>query len=240
MDGVYILAFGAHPDDVELSCSGTIISHIAAGDDVAIADLTKGELGTRGNAEIREVECKNATALMNVRHRVNLGFKDGFFKNDEEHQRAVVRVIRQFRPTIVLCNAISDRHPDHGRAAMLVTDSCFLSNLSKIITKDEQGKLQEPWKPQTVYHYIQDRYRTPDFVVDISDHMEKKMACIHAYKSQFFDPSSGEPETYISSKAFLESIRTRAAELGRITGVAFAEGFNTIRMPVVRTLHALS
>jgi len=224
-DKVDILAFGSHPDDVELSCSGTIISHIAAGFRVAVVDLTEGELGTRGSAETRKKESEAASSIMRIHYRENLGFKDGFFMNDEAHQLKVIEMIRKFRPEIVLCNALHDRHPDHGRGSRLVSDSCFLSGLVKI-----KGENQAPWKPRAVYHYIQDRYIQPSFVIDISGFIQQKMDCIKAYSTQFYDPSSKEPETYISSPAFLTSIVSRNAEFGRLIGVEHAEGFTAERL----------
>jgi len=234
-----ILAFGAHPDDVELSCSGTLAKHAAAGHRIAIADLTRGELGTRGSVASRDAESKEATRIIGALYRENLNLKDGFFKNDEQHQLAVIRIIRKYQPDIILCNAISDRHPDHGRASALVSECCFLSGLVKIETKDEAGQQQQPWKPRNIYHYIQDRYHTPAFVVDISGFMEHKMNSIQAYKTQFYDPKSNEPATYISSPEFLMSIKNRDAEFGRLTGVAFAEGFTAERIVGVRSLHDL-
>jgi bacillithiol biosynthesis deacetylase BshB1 len=236
---VHILAFGAHPDDVELSCSGTLISHVIAGYPVAVADLTRGELGTRGTVATREKEAAEAAKIMGIQHRENLGFKDGFFKNDEEHQRAIVRIIRKYQPEYILCNAVHDRHPDHGRGSSLISDSCFLSMLRKVETKDDQGNEQPIWKPKAVYHYIQDRYIHPSFVVDISGHVEQKLACIRAYKTQFYDPASSEPETYISSPAFLESVIGRDAMFGKTIGTTHAEGFTSERLFGVKKFNDL-
>lgn len=236
---VKILAFGAHPDDVELSCSGTLIKHVAMGDKVAIVDLTYGELGTRGSKESRMQESDRAAGIMQVSFRECLAFKDGFFKNDEEHQKKIIEVIRKYRPDIVLCNAFHDRHPDHGRGSSLVSDSCFLSGLSKITTFDANQTIQPAWRPSAVYHYIQDRYLAPSFLVDISGFMEKKMEAIKAYKTQFYDVDSKEPATYISNPKFLDNITSRAAEFGRIIGVDYAEGFTSERLFGVQNLNVL-
>ena len=219
-----ILAFGAHPDDVELGCGGTLLGAIAEGKKVGVIDLTKGELGTRGTVEIRLKEAQAASKVLGLVVRENLGMADGFFKNDQEHQLAIVECIRRFQPTIVLCNAPEDRHPDHGRAAILVADACFLSGLSKIETT-HNGVPQKAWRPSNVFHYIQSRNLTPSFVVDISAHMDKKMESILAHSSQFFDPNSTEPNTFISGNSFLEFVKGRAKELGQQIGVDYAEGF---------------
>ena len=233
-----ILAFGAHPDDVELSCAGTILKEIASGKKIGIVDLTRGELGTRGSAEIRVQEAKKAASLLGVVCRENLSFRDGFFINDEQHQIAVIEIIRKHKPKIVLCNAQTDRHIDHGRAAAIVQNACFLSGLQKIETTLE-GKSQEPWRPSQVYHYIQWNNYPCDFVVDISDFMDKKMEVILAYSSQFYNKKSNEPETPISTKQFLSSIERRAADLGRIIGVSYAEGFTTNRQLAVSQISDL-
>lgn len=225
---VDILAIGAHPDDVEISCSGTILKHNAQGYSTAIIDLTKGELGTRGNADIRLQEAQNAANILGVKERINLGMDDGFFVNDKQHQLKLVEVIRHFKPTIVLANAVRDRHPDHGKAAKLISDACFFSGLAKIETT-YKGYIQELHKPKAVYHYVQDRYIKPDVVVDISGYIDGKMDSIKAFKSQFYDPNSSEPETPISSKAFLESLVNRAAEFGRAIGVDYGEPFTAER-----------
>jgi bacillithiol biosynthesis deacetylase BshB1 len=218
-----ILAFAAHPDDVELSCSGTLLKHIAAGYKVGIIDLTRGELGSRGSAEIRDQESADASRLMGLSIRENLGFRDGFFLNDELHQMKIIEKIRQYQPEKVLCNAISDRHPDHGKGSELVSVSCFLSGLIKI----ETG--QPAWRPKAVYHYIQDYYHPADFVVDISSYMQRKLEVIQCFKSQFFNPNSTLPETPISSKSFLDFIESRAREMGRPAGFEYGEGFTVER-----------
>jgi len=219
-----ILAFGAHPDDVELGCGATIAKEISLGKKVGIVDLTRGELGTRGSADLRDEEAKKSAEILGVSIRENLGFSDGFFKNDKEHQLAIIKMIRKYRPEIVLCNAIDDRHIDHGKGSKLVSDACFLSGLLKIETKVDD-KLQEKWRPNNVYHYIQWKNINPNFVVDVTGFIEKKVDSILAYSSQFFDPKSNEPETPITSKNFLDSITYRAKDLGRIIGVEYAEGF---------------
>jgi bacillithiol biosynthesis deacetylase BshB1 len=235
-----ILAFGAHPDDVELGAGATIAKEIANGKKVGIVDLTRGELGTRGTAEIRDAEAAAAAKILGVTVRENLEFADGFFLNDKEHQLAVIRMIRKYRPEIILCNAIDDRHIDHGKGSKLVSDSCFLSGLIKIDTKfDGDDQWQEPWRPKQVYHYIQWKNLEPDFVVNVSGYIEKKTEAILAYGSQFYDPKSKEPETPISSKNFTESVNYRARDLGRLIGVEHAEGFNTERYAGVNSLNDL-
>ncbi len=226
---VDILAIGAHPDDVELSCAGTLAKEINAGKTVAILDLTKGELGTRGNAAIREKEAANAADILGVDARFNLGFADGFFQNDRAHQEKLITYIRHLQPEMVLCNAVEDRHPDHGRAAALVAESCFLSGLNKIESSFE-GHKQQHWRPKQLYHYIQWNNDTPDFVVDVSAQMELKLEVVKAYSSQFYITNSTEPETPISTENFLNSIRYRAADLGRLIGVDYAEGFTASRL----------
>ena len=233
-----ILAFGVHPDDVELSCAGTIAKHISLGKKVVIADLTRGELGTRGTAEIRDKEAEDAAKILGVSARENLNFKDGFFSNDEKHQLEIVKLIRKYQPEIILANAIDDRHPDHGRAAKLIDDACFISGLIKVETLLDGAK-QNAWRPKAVYHYIQDRYIKPDFLVDISGFMKQKMDSYLAYKSQLYDKNSKEPATYISSQQFLDSITSRASEFGRIIGVEYAEGFCTHRLAGVKNLFDL-
>lgn len=219
-----ILAFGAHPDDVELSCSGTIIKHISLGKTVGIIDLTRGELGTRGDVETRDKEADEANKIMGVKFRENLNFPDGFFTNTLENQLALVNKIRKYQPEIVFANAVSDRHPDHGRGSQMVSDACFLAGLVKVETIDN-GKPQSIWRPKAVYHYLQDRYLKPDVLVDISDFMEQRMKAIKAFESQFYAEDSNEPETPISSKQFMESLYYRPLELGRMIGVKYAEGF---------------
>jgi bacillithiol biosynthesis deacetylase BshB1 len=233
-----ILAIGAHPDDVELSCSGTIAKEVSKGKKVGILDLTRGELGTRGTPEIRDQEAKNASEILGVITRENLGFKDGFFINDQDHQLEVIKKIRKYKPEIVLCNAIVDRHIDHGKGSKLASDSCFLSGLKKIETSLD-GVNQDPWRPKQVYHYIQWANIEPDFVVDISNHIDKKTESVLAYTSQFYDASSKEPVTPISSKNFIESVKYRAADLGRIIGVHYAEGFTVERYVAVDSIFDL-
>lgn len=236
-----VLVFGAHPDDAELGAGGTIAKCISEGKKVGIIDLTRGELGTRGTAEIRDTEAGNAAKILGVSIRENLEFADGFFINDKAHQIAIIQIIRKYQPDIVLCNAIDDRHIDHGKGSNLVSDACFLSGLVKIDTKligDEAW--QNAWRPKHVYHYIQWKNINPDFVVDVSDYIDKKMEAIVAYKSQFYDPNSAEPETPISSQNFTESIRYRAKDLGRLVGVEYAEGFTVERHIAVKSLWDIS
>ena len=235
---VDILAIGAHPDDVELGAGGTVCKEIASGRKVGIIDLTRGELGTRGSADLRDQESAQSASVMGLEFRMNMGFKDGFFENDETHQLALVQQIRRFHPEIIICNAINDRHPDHGKGSQLVSDACFLSGLEKVETLFN-GQKQNAWRPKTVYHYIQDRHINPDFVVDISEFMEIKMKSVLAFKSQFFDPSSLEPNTAISSKDFLEFLYGRAIEMGRQSGFLYAEGFTVERTVGVDTLFNL-
>ena len=235
-----ILAFGAHPDDVELSCGGTILKEIHNGKTVGIIDLTKGELGTRGTVQTRATEASNAASILGVSFRKNLSFSDGFIANDKAHQLEVIKLIRHHQPEIVLCNAIDDRHIDHGVASKLVSDACFLSGLIKIETKFlDSEAVQAPWRPKSIYHYIQWKPLEPDFVVDISDHIDKKMESVMAYSTQFYNPNSQDPETPISSKNFVDSVRYRAADLGRLIGVGYAEGFNVERLPAIDSLFDL-
>lgn len=233
-----ILAFGAHPDDVELSCGGTIAKEVSLGKKVGIVDLTRGELGTRGTAEIRDKEAKQAASILGVSMRENLGFRDGFFKNDEANQLEIIKILRKYRPKLVLCNAQTDRHIDHGRAALLIHEASFLSGLRKINTVVD-GTPQKPWRPSQVYHYIQWNNVPCDFVVDISEYIDKKMAAILAFGSQFYNEKSYEPETPISSQQFLDSIQNRAADLGRTIGVSYAEGFTTQRQLAVAQISDL-
>jgi len=233
-----ILAFGAHPDDVELGCSGTLAKEISLGKKVGIIDLTRGELGTRGSVAIRNEEARKAADVLGIVARENLDMRDGFFINDEKHQLEVIKMIRKYRPEIVICNAIDDRHIDHGKGSKLVSDACFLSGLRKIETTVD-GKLQDPWRPKTVYHYIQWKNIEPDFVVDISAFIKTKTAAILAYSSQFYDPNSNEPETPIATKNFLESIHYRSQDLGRLVGVEYAEGFTVERYLAVNSLSDL-
>jgi bacillithiol biosynthesis deacetylase BshB1 len=230
-----IMAIGAHPDDVELGCAATIAKEISLGKKVGILDLTRGELGTRGSAEIRDNEAATAAKILGVSIRENLAFADGFFVNDKEHQLEVIKMIRKYRPVIVLCNAIDDRHIDHAKGSNLVSNACFLSGLRKVETKLD-GIDQKEWRPKHVYHYIQWKNLQPDFVVDVSGFIDKKMEAVQAYSSQFYDPKSKEPVSPISSKNFLNSIRYRAQDLGRLIGVDAAEGFTTERYAAVNRL----
>ena len=230
-----ILAFGAHPDDVELGCSGTIAKEVSLGKKVGIIDLTRGELGTRGSVEIRNAESARASEILGVVVRENLDMRDGFFVNDEAHQLKVIQAIRKFQPDIVLCNAVTDRHIDHGKGSKLVSDACFLSGLIQIKTQ-LNGEAQQAWRPKLVYHYIQWQTIEPDFAVDISGFMDKKMDSVLAYGSQFYDPNSKEPVTPITSKNFLNSVIYRAQDLGRLVGVEYAEGFTVERYLTVNSL----
>jgi len=230
-----ILAFGAHPDDVELGCAGTILKEISLGKKVGIVDLTRGELGTRGSAEIRDEEANAAAKILGVSVRENLEMRDGFFVNDEKHQLEIIKMIRKYQPEIVLCNAIEDRHIDHAKGSKLVSDACFLSGLRKIETAID-GENQAAWRPKLVYHYIQWKNITPDFVVDISGYNDKRIEAILAYDSQFYNPNSDEPETPIASKNFLDSLNYRAQDLGRLIGVDYAEGFTVERYLGVNSL----
>lgn len=225
-----ILVMAAHPDDAELSCSGTIARHIARGKKVGIVDFTQGELGTRGTAEIRLKEASAASEILGLSARENMGFRDGFFKNDEEHQLKLVEIIRKYRPEIVLANAIEDRHPDHGKGSELADKACFLSGLRMISTFGEDNERQEAWRPKAVFHYIQDRYIQPDFVIDITPFWAIKEASIRAYRSQFFDPESTEPESYLTSPEFLTFIEARSQEMGHKIGVKYGEGYTKSKM----------
>ena len=235
-----ILAVGAHPDDVELGCGATLAKEIANGKKVGILDLTRGELGTRGTAETRDVEAEEAAKILGVSMRTNMEFADGFFLNDKYHQIELIKQIRKFRPEIVICNAVEDRHIDHGKGSKLVSDACFLSGLLKVDTvcEDTDG-WQEPWRPKAVYHYIQWKDLEPDIVVDVSGFMETKLKAVMAYKTQFFDPKSEEPETPISSKNFTDSIEYRARNLGRMIGSDYGEGYTVERYPSVNSLFDL-
>ena len=230
-----ILAFGAHPDDVELGCGGTLAKEISLGKKVGIVDLTRGELGTRGSAEIRDKEATAAAKILGVSARENLAFRDGFFKNDEEHQLEIIKMIRKYKPEIVLCNAVDDRHIDHAKGSKLVSDACFLSGLRRIPTQLD-GVEQEEWRPKLVYHYIQWKNIEPDFVVDVTGFMDQKIASVMAYSSQFYDPNSNEPISPITSKNFLDSITYRAQDLGRLIFKDYAEGFTVERYVAVNSL----
>jgi len=233
-----ILVLAAHPDDAELGCAGTLASHIAKGHKAGIVDFTKGELGTRGTAEDREAEAASSASILGLSVRENLCLEDGFFQNTRESQLAVVQAIRKFQPEIVLTNAIKDRHPDHGRGAQLAYDSCFLSGLIKVETED-QGVQQQAWRPKAIYHFLQSEFIEPDFVVDISDYWEVKMKSIMAFKTQFFDSKSKEPETYISKPGFLRMVESRANELGHSIGARYGEGFTISRRPGIKSLFDL-
>lgn len=233
-----ILAFGAHPDDVELSCAATLAKEVDAGKKVGIVDLTQGELGTRGSAEIRMKEAARAAEILGIHVRENLKLADGFFQNDKESQLKVIEVLRAYRPEIVICNAIDDRHIDHGKGSKLVSDACFLSGLRRIETTRD-GVAQEAWRPKVVYHYIQWKELEPDFVVDVTGYMDKKMDSVMAYASQFYDPNSKEPQTPIATEAFKDSIYFRAVNLGRLIGVDHAEGYTTERYAAVNSISDL-
>jgi N-acetylglucosamine malate deacetylase 1 len=233
-----ILAFGVHPDDVELGCAGTILAAIQQGKKAGVIDLTRGELGTRGNAETRNAESDAASKVLGLHARENLEMADGFFEHNQENLLKVIRVIRKYSPDIVLCNAPEDRHPDHGRSSKLVVDAAFLSGLRKIETLDDSGKAQEAWRPKYIFHYIQDKYIEPDFVFDISDFHDKKRQAIQCYATQFYNPELDEPNTYISSPEFLESITAREIILGKRIGVRYAEGFLTEKMIGIHSFDA--
>ena len=233
-----ILAFGAHPDDVELGAGATIAKAVSEGKKVGIIDLTKGELGTRGTDLTRKEEAAAASGILGVSIRENLGFADGFFINDKEHQLEVIKMIRKYQPEIILCNAIEDRHIDHGKGSKLVSDACFLSGLIKIETEAE-GKQQIQWRPKHVYHYIQWKNLEPDFLVDVSGFIDTKMKAVLAYKTQFYDPKNKAPETPISSKNFTDSVKYRARDLGRLINSEYAEGFTIERPLAVNSLFDL-
>lgn len=233
-----ILVLAVHPDDAELGCSGTILKHIALGKKVGIVDFTRGELGTRGTAETRDVEAADSAEILGLHARENLRFKDAFFKNDEEHQREVIRMIRKYQPEIVFSNALRDRHPDHGRAGDLANDACFLSGLSKIKTQQD-GVGQEAWRPRLNLQYIQDHYIKPDIIVDITPYIETKIKSIQAFKTQFYNPELDEPSTYISSPEFFESMIGRAREFGKSIGATYGEGFTSRKLLGVDNLFDL-
>lgn len=233
-----ILAIGAHPDDVELGAAGTLLLQISKGNSVAICDLTEGELGTRGSAELRKIEAATSAKMLGINHRVNLGLKDGFFESDEESLKKLVTVIRHFKPRVVLANAVKDRHPDHGKGASFASKACFLAGLRKIETEYE-GKNQEAFRPDLVYHYIQDRFIVPDLVFDISDFFEQKMQAVLAFKSQFFNGDTSEPNTPISGADYLAFLEGRAREMGRYIGVTYGEGFTTERPISVQNISVL-
>lgn len=225
-----ILVFGAHPDDIELGCGGTLIKEIQKGKSIGIIDLTRGEMATRGTVIDRDKESVIASKIMGVSFRENMNFKDGFFKDDDDHKISLIKKIRKYRPNIVITNAISDRHPDHPRASKIAVDACFLSGLEKIDTG------QDIWRPKFIYHYIQFNHITPDFVVDISNQMSLKLKAVQAYKTQFYNPESKESSTIISSKEFLESVSYRAKDLGRQANCEYAEGFLSYQLPKISSL----
>ncbi|UCS92659.1 bacillithiol biosynthesis deacetylase BshB1 [Echinicola marina] len=233
-----ILVIAAHPDDAELSCSGTIAAHIAKGYKVGILDLTQGEMGTRGTPSLRLEESNKSAEILQLSARENLGFKDVFFRDDEQHHLEVVKVIRKYQPEIVLANAVTDRHPDHGKGSSLASNACFISGLRKVETSFE-GENQEAWRPKYVYHYIQTNYIKPDFVFDISGYWETKLESIKAFKSQFYDPNNTEPESYISSPEFFTFIEARAKEFGQSINVKYGEGFTVEKMIGVKDLFDL-
>ncbi|HEX8516521.1 MAG TPA: bacillithiol biosynthesis deacetylase BshB1 [Bacteroidia bacterium] len=233
-----ILAIGVHPDDVELSCSGTLLKHLSLGKACGILDLTSGELGTRGSGPLRLKEAAAAAEILGIKVRDNLGMADGFFTNDKEHQLMIIKKLREYQPEVVLCNAVSDRHPDHGRAARLVSEACFYSGLRRIET-GHNGTSQKEWRPKAVYHYIQDRQMKPDFVVDVTPFVERKMEAIRAFKSQFFDPLSNEPESPISVKNFFDVVLGKMSVYGRDAGYDYAEGFVVERTPGIKDLFDL-
>lgn len=233
-----LLVFAAHPDDAELSCAGTIIKSIKQGKKVGIIDLTQGEMGTRGTAKIRAEESAAATKILGVHVRENLGMSDGFLLNDKSHQLQIIQKIRQYQPEIILANAIEDRHPDHGKAAELVRDAAFLAGLAKIET-NLNGIHQTAWRPRVVYHYLQDRFLKPAFVVDITQEMEQKLAAIKAFKSQFYDSDSSEPQTYISSPEYLETVIARNREMGKPIGASFGEAYTSDKLIGVEDVFVL-
>jgi len=233
-----VLAFGAHPDDVELGAGGTIAALVKQGKKVGLIDLTRGQLGSRGTVDDRRKEAADSARILGIAIRENLGMEDGFFVNDATHREQVIQMIRLYRPDVVLANAVSDRHPDHGRAAALVAEACYFSGL-RVISTSFNGQEQVHWRPRVLYHYIQDRYHKPDFIVDISDHFGTKMKAVEAFRTQFFNPNSDGPETPISSKAFIQFLEARARELGRNIGAEFGEGFLCERPPGIGDLTEL-
>ena len=224
-DKLDFLAFGAHPDDVELGCGATIAKLVSQGKKVGIVDLTRGELGTRGSAEIRAKETNEASKILGITIRENMDFKDGFFRNDEVHQLKIIQVIRKYQPDFVFCNAPDDRHIDHPKGSQLIVEASFLSGLTKINTDDSSGNAQKQWRPKNIYHYIQWKNLDPDFIFDVSGFHNTKMDAVKCYSSQFYDPKSKEPETPISTKNFLNFVQSRANDFGRLIGVEHGEGF---------------
>lgn len=234
-----ILAFSSHPDDAELGCSGTLISEIQRGKKAGIVDLTQGELGTRGTIETRYQEAADAARIMGLSVRENLKMRDGFFRNDEEHQLQVIKVLRKYRPEIVIANILEDRHPDHGRGGWLAYDACFLSGLRQVKTRGDDGSEQEKWRPKMLLHYIQDRFYEPDIIVDVSHVWEQRTEAIKAYRTQFMPDGSADPQTYISSPDFMEALTARARLLGKRIGVKYAEGFVSKKDIGIKSLDAL-
>jgi N-acetylglucosamine malate deacetylase 1 len=235
-----ILVLAAHPDDAELGCAGTILAHVALGYKVGIIDFTHGELGTRGSGPLRLLEAQAAATILGLSARENMGFRDGFFENDERHQMALVQIIRKYQPTLVLANAPKDRHPDHSKGASIATKACFLAGLQKIETLDTTGIKQKAWRPQNVWHYIQDQHISPDIVTDITAYWPQKLEAIKAFKSQFFDADSLEPASYISSKDFWHFLEARAREMGHPMGFTYGEGFIKSRAFGVKNLFDLA
>ena len=234
-----ILAIGSHPDDVELGCSGTLINEVKKGKKVGIVDLTQGELGTRGTVQTRYDEAANAAKIMGLNVWENLKMRDGFFKNDEEHQMQLVRILRKYKPEIVIGNILEDRHPDHGRGGWLTYDACFFSGLRQVKTTGDDGQEQEKWRPKLLLHYIQDRFYEPDIITDVTEVWEQRMAAIRAYKTQFYDPNSDEPQSYLSSPEFIEALTARARLLGKRIGVKYGEGFLSKKSIGIKDLDSL-
>ena len=234
-----VLAIGSHPDDVELGCSGTLINAVKKGKKVGIVDLTQGELGTRGTVQTRYDEAANAAKIMGITVRENLKMRDGFFKNDEEHQMQLVRILRKYKPEIVIGNILEDRHPDHGRGGWLTYDACFFSGLRQVKTTGDDGQEQEKWRPKLLLHYIQDRFYEPDIITDVTEVWEQRMAAIRAYKTQFYDPNSDEPQSYLSSPEFIEALTARARLLGKRIGVKYGEGFLSKKSIGIKDLDSL-
>lgn len=234
-----ILVIAAHPDDAELGAGGTIIKAVQSGKRVGVLDLTRGEMGTRGTAETRKQESEVSSKILGISVRENVGLPDGFLDNSREFQMRILPFLRKYQPEIVLANAVSDRHPDHGKGSKLASDACFLSGLRALKTTDESGKEQEAWRPKAVYHFVQDHYLKPDFVVDVSDQWEKKIEAIRSFKTQFYDPDSAEPKTPISTPDFMHFLDARGREYGRMIGASFAEGFTTERPVGVDSLFDL-
>ena len=234
-----VLAIGSHPDDVELGCSGTLINEVKKGKKVGIVDLTQGELGTRGTVQTRYDEAANAAKIMGITVRENLEMRDGFFKNDEEHQMQLVRILRKYKPEIVIGNILEDRHPDHGRGGWLTYDACFFSGLRQVKTTGDDGQEQEKWRPKLLLHYIQDRFYEPDIITDVTEVWEQRMAAIRAYKTQFYDPNSDEPQSYLSSPEFIEALTARARLLGKRIGVKYGEGFLSKKSIGIKDLDSL-